>query len=71
VDTQLVLCLIATREWFIRFFHTTKRSRGPALSNVNNIETKAQTFRYRSLLSERKQNVLIWSAYYRNESKAF
>jgi hypothetical protein len=31
-------------------------------SNVNNIETKAKTLRYRSLLSERKQNVLIWSA---------
>jgi hypothetical protein len=28
-------------------------------------------FRYRSLLSERKQNILIWSAYYRNESKTF
>ncbi len=40
-------------------------------SNVNDIETKAQTFRYRSLLSERKQNVLIWSAYYQNESKTF
>ncbi len=40
-------------------------------SNVNDIETKAQTLRYRSLLSERKQNVLIWSAYYRNESKTF
>jgi hypothetical protein len=40
-------------------------------SNVNDIETKGQTFRYRSLLSERKQNVLIWSAYYRNESKTF
>ncbi len=40
-------------------------------SNVNDIETKAQTFRYRSLLSERKKNVLIWSAYFRNESKTF
>jgi hypothetical protein len=40
-------------------------------SNVNDIETKGQTFRYRSLLSERKQNVLIWSAYSRNESKTF
>jgi hypothetical protein len=41
------------------------------ISNVNDIETKAQTFRYRSLLSEWKQNVLIWSAYYWNESKTF
>ncbi len=40
-------------------------------SNVNDIETKAQTFRYRNLLSERKQNVLIWSTYYWNESKTF
>jgi hypothetical protein len=40
-------------------------------SNVNNIKTKGQTFQYQSLLSERKQNVLIWSAYYRNESKKF
>jgi hypothetical protein len=31
-------------------------------SNVNDIETKGQTFRYRSLLSERKQNILVWSA---------
>ncbi len=31
-------------------------------SNVNDIETKAKTLRYPSLLSERKQNVLIWSA---------
>jgi hypothetical protein len=28
-------------------------------SNVNDIETEAQTFQYRWLLSERKQNVLI------------
>ncbi len=40
-------------------------------SNVNDIETKGQTFRYRSLLSEWKQNVLFWSPYYRNESKTF
>ncbi len=39
------------------------------ISDVNDIETKAQTFRYRSLLPERKQKVLIWSAKYRNESK--
>ena len=40
-------------------------------SNVNDIETTGQTFRYRSLLSEWKQNVLVWSAYYRNESKTY
>jgi hypothetical protein len=40
-------------------------------SNVNDIETKGQTFRYRSLLSERKQNVLVWSASFRNESKTY
>ena len=40
-------------------------------SNVNDIETKAQTFRYRSLLSEQNQNVLIWSAYYWNKSRTF
>ncbi len=34
-------------------------------------KTKAQTFRYRSLLSEQNQNVLIWSAYYRNKSRTF
>jgi hypothetical protein len=38
-------------------------------SNVNDTKTKTQTFRYRSLLSERKQNIFIWSTYYRNESK--
>ena len=41
------------------------------ISNVNDIETKGQTFRYRTLLSEQKQNVLIWSPYYRNESRTF
>ena len=41
------------------------------ISNVNDIETKAETFRYRSLLSERKQNVLIWSAFDRNERGTF
>ncbi len=41
------------------------------ISNVNDIKTKGQTFRYRSLLLERKQNVLVWSAYYRNESKTY
>ncbi len=35
------------------------------------IETKGQTFRYRSLLSEQNQNILIWSAYYRNKSRTF
>jgi hypothetical protein len=35
------------------------------------IETKAQTFQYRSLLSEQNQNVLIWSAYYWNKSRTF
>jgi hypothetical protein len=40
-------------------------------SNVNDIETKAQTFRHRSFLSEQNQNVLLWSAYYRNESRTF
>ncbi len=40
-------------------------------SNVNDIESKGQTFQYRSLLSERKKNVLVWSAYYRNESKTY
>jgi hypothetical protein len=34
-------------------------------------ETKAQTFRYRSLLSEQNQNVLIWSAYYLSKSRTF
>jgi hypothetical protein len=34
---------------------------GLGISNVNDIETEAQTFRYRCLLSERKQNVLIRS----------
>ncbi len=40
-------------------------------SNVNDIETKAQTFRHRSFLSEQNQNVLLRSAYYRNESRTF
>ncbi len=35
------------------------------------IEKKAQTFRYGSLLSEQNQNVLIWSAYYWNKSRKF
>jgi hypothetical protein len=35
---------------------------GDVPSNVNDIGTEAQMFRYRSLLSERKQSVLIWSA---------
>jgi hypothetical protein len=41
------------------------------LAVERDIETKAQTFRYRSLLSEIKQNILISSAYYRNESRTF
>ncbi len=40
-------------------------------NNVNDIETKGQTFRYRSLLSERKQNVMVWSANYWNESRTY
>jgi hypothetical protein len=40
-------------------------------SKVNDIETKVKTFRYRSFLSEQKQNVFIWSTYYRNESRMF
>jgi hypothetical protein len=40
-------------------------------SNVNDIETKVHTFRYRSLLSEQNQNVFIWSIYHRNESRMF
>ncbi len=38
---------------------------------INDNETKAQTFRYRSLLSEQKQNIMIWSACYGNESRTF
>ncbi len=40
-------------------------------SNVNDIETKTKTLRYRILLSERKQNVLIWSASDRNGGRTF
>ncbi len=42
-----------------------------SISNVNDIETKAKTFRYRSFLSEQNQNVLIWSAYSRNKIGTF
>ncbi len=35
------------------------------------IKTKAQTFRYRSLLSEQNQKFLIWSAYYWNKNRTF
>ena len=35
------------------------------------IKTKAQTFRYRSILAEQNQNFLIWSAYYRNKNRTF
>ncbi len=38
---------------------------------ISTIETKAQMFRYRSLLSEQNQNVLIWSAYNRNKIGTF
>ena len=38
---------------------------------ISTIETKAQTFRYRSLLSEQNQNVLIWSACNRNKIGTF
>jgi hypothetical protein len=38
---------------------------------INDIETKAETFRYRSLLLEQNQNVLIWSAYYWNKIGTF
>jgi hypothetical protein len=38
---------------------------------INDIETKTQTFRYRSLLSEQKQKIMIWSACYGNESRTF
>jgi hypothetical protein len=37
--------------------------------NPKNLKIKAKCFDLVLLLSERKQNVLIWSAYYRNESK--
>ncbi len=42
-----------------------------ASGRSNGIETKTQTFRYRSLLSEQNQNVLIWSAFYRIKSRTF
>ena len=32
MDTQLVLCVITTRVWFIRFFHTTKDLGDPGSS---------------------------------------
>ena len=35
------------------------------------IDMKAQTFQYQSLLSEQNQNILIWFAYYRNKSRTF
>ncbi len=35
------------------------------------IETKAQMFRYRSLLLQQNENVLISSAYYRNKNRTF
>ncbi len=39
---------------------------------INDNETKAQTFRYRSFfLSEQKQNIMIRSACYGNESRTF
>ncbi len=44
---------------------------GVRSSNVNDIEMKGQTFRYRSLLSEREQNVLVWFVNYRNERKTY
>ena len=40
-------------------------------SNVNDIETKAETLRYGSLLSEQKQNVFIWSAFDQDIKKMF
>jgi hypothetical protein len=39
--------------------------------HVCRFETKAQTFRYGSLLSEQNENVLIWSAYNRNKIGTF
>jgi hypothetical protein len=38
VDTQLVLCVIATRVWFIRCFHTTKKNLGGPGSNRGTLE---------------------------------
>jgi hypothetical protein len=35
------------------------------------IGTKAKYFHLVCLLSELKQNILIWSAYYQNKSKTF
>jgi len=35
------------------------------------IERFVLSFQYQSLLSEQNQNVLIWSAYYRNKSRTF
>jgi hypothetical protein len=43
----------------------------PLLTVERGIKTKVQTFRYRSLLSEQNQNILIWSAYYRNKNRTF
>jgi hypothetical protein len=40
-------------------------------STAREIETKAQMYRSRSLLSEQNQNILIWSAYYQNKSRTF
>jgi hypothetical protein len=43
----------------------------PFKSVISTIETKAQTFRYRSLLLEQNENVLIWSAYDWNKIGTF
>jgi hypothetical protein len=62
-------------EWHINTLHLCRLNKffeGPRpykQCNINYIETKEKKFRYRSLLSEQNQNVLIWSAYYRNKSE--
>jgi hypothetical protein len=58
---------------FLLIFKKYLKDPGPINNVISTtyIETKAQTFRYRSLLSEQNQNVLIWSAYYRNKIRTF
>ena len=42
-----------------------------SITRLDRNESRAQTFRYRRLLSKQNQNILNWSAYYWNKSRTF
>ena len=58
--TGLLLCIFLHSDIFFS-----------SITRLDRNESRAQTFRYRSLLSKQNQNIQNWSAYYRNKSRTF